>query len=237
MIRGIGLPLALLAAATVCGTIAPADEGLPRATLAVRTETPPVIDGVLDDEVWQNWSAIATVSDFTQFEQAEPAPLKTTAYVTYDDEAVYFALNLEEPHTDRLVADCPQGRPEVFHDDSLQIELQPSGTREGELFVLILNCRGVRATQMIDPQHAHSNRHDDNPAWQAATSVTAGAWTAEVKAPYSVLGVEPPKPGDRWRMNIHRFRRAGLDKTETSSWVCIFGQHWRHDRRGELGFA
>ena len=158
-------------------------------------------------------------------------------FVTYDDEAVYFAFNLEEPNTDQLKADCKQGDQAVFTDDAMQIELQPSGTEDGLLTVLIFNSNAVKATQIIDPKHAHSSRHDNNPAWQVATTTSAGCWNAEVKLPFEVLGVDAAKPGDRWRLNLHRFRCAGLPKQKVYSWVCTFGQFWRHDKRGELRFA
>jgi len=202
-----------------------------------KTNTPPVIDGVLDDEVWENFGVIGTVDKFVLFDRTDPAPVKTTVHVTYDDEALYFAFNLEEPGTDRLVADRRQGDPDVFNDDAMQIELQPSGREDGDLSVLIFNSQAVKTTIMIDPKRAHSSRHDTSPAWEVATSVSKGCWDAEVKVPFEVLEVEPPKSGDRWRLNLHRFRYAELDKGEVYSWVCTFGQFHRHDKRGELRFG
>ena len=202
-----------------------------------KTSTPPVVDGILSDEVWENYGVIGIVDRFVEFECMDPAPVKTTMFVTYDDEAVYFAFSLAEPNADQLKAECKQGDPTVYNDDALQIELQPSGTREGPLTVLIFNSTAVKTTQTIDPKHAHSCRHDTSPGWQVATNISAGVWSAEVKLPFAVLGVDPARAGDRWRLNLHRFRCAGLPEKEIYSWVCTFGQFWRHDKRGELRFA
>ena len=202
-----------------------------------RTTTPPVIDGRLDDEVWENYAVIGMIDRFVAHDRVEPAPVATIAYVTRDDDALYFAFNAQEPDTDRLKGDCVQGETRVFDDDALQIELQPSGEADGPLMALIVSCRAVRTTISIDPKHAHSSRHDLNPAWEAATSVADGCWNAEVRVPFAYLDAAPPDPGDRWRLNLHRFRWAGRSSAEIHSWVCTFGQFWRNDRRGLLKFT
>ena len=71
--------------------------GRPRVT-PTRTETPPVIDGVLDDDVWR---VAAHLTEFTQQSPFEGAPGSedTDVYVAYDSENIYFGFHVhyEDP--------------------------------------------------------------------------------------------------------------------------------------------
>ena len=55
---------------------------------AIRSETPPVIDGHLDDAVWQK---AAKVSDFIQYEpdKGKIPTCPTTIYLLYDENRLY----------------------------------------------------------------------------------------------------------------------------------------------------
>ena len=57
---------------------------------AVRTETAPMIDGNIDDEVW---TKAKPVDDFLQFEPYNlvPASVRTEVRVMYDDDNLYIA--------------------------------------------------------------------------------------------------------------------------------------------------
>lgn len=210
----------------------------PRPIRCNRTATPPVIDGVLGDEVWQDFTAIGVADQFTWFDRTEPAPVKSTLYVTRDDEALYFGLSLEEPHTDELVANCTHidGERTLLTDDSLQIELQPGG-EDGLVTMVLFNSKGARGLITIDPVTADGFRPADPPALEVAASVSQGRWEAEVRLPFSLLNVSPPVAGDSWRFNVHRFRQAGQAERAVYSWACTFGQVLRHDRRGQLRFG
>lgn len=61
-----------------------------RVARAIRAESPPVIDGAVDDPIWRG---APVQSGFTQEdpEHGEPATEETAFQVAYDDEAVYVA--------------------------------------------------------------------------------------------------------------------------------------------------
>ena len=56
-----------------------------------RADTPPVIDGILDDEVWES---AAHLTEFTQQAPIDGAPATeaTDVYIAYDSENLYFAF-------------------------------------------------------------------------------------------------------------------------------------------------
>ena len=199
------------------------------------TETPPMIDGDLADTVWEDFTSIATIDKFVLYDKLEPAPIKSTVYVTYDDRGVYMGFSLDEPHMDKLVATHKQGDDGLFSDDCMQIELQPNGP-DGVATIIYFNSDAVKYQLLIDPKRAHSGTPDTNPSWEAATARAKARWTAELKIPYASLDVSAAVPGDSWKMNIHRFRHTE-GRMEVYSWICVFGNFSRHDRRGDLRFV
>ena len=69
---------------------------------STRTETPPIIDGNLDDEVWGN---AAVLDDFLQFEPYNLiAPtVRTEARMLYDDDYLYVAFNNFDPNPEKIM--------------------------------------------------------------------------------------------------------------------------------------
>jgi hypothetical protein len=67
---------------------------------AVRTDTPPVIDGKLDEPCW---SKANVATDFTDYRLEEPAREQTLVRILYDDENIYIAFECLEPDPDSIV--------------------------------------------------------------------------------------------------------------------------------------
>src|SRR5262245_23812118 len=86
---------AVMLAPALAGAQAPAagqarGGGRPRVT-PTRTDTPPVIDGKLDDPVWKS---AARLGGFVQQRPNEgtPASEKTDVYIAYDKDTLYFGI-------------------------------------------------------------------------------------------------------------------------------------------------
>lgn len=81
----------------------PAQEYEKRVYTTNRTETPPVINGELDDAAWSEgeWAG-----DFWQYEPDEGAPVnqKTEFKLLYDDFNLYIAIRLYDTAPDSIVA-------------------------------------------------------------------------------------------------------------------------------------
>ena len=71
--------------------------GRPRVT-PTRTDNPPELDGILDDEVWQ---AAAHITEFTQQSPLDGAPATevTDVYIAYDSDNIFFGFHVhyEDP--------------------------------------------------------------------------------------------------------------------------------------------
>ena len=95
----------------------------------VRADTPPVIDGRLDDAVW---ARAAVVDDFHQsrpIEGAEPSE-RTEIYLLYDDEALYIGGRFWDSEPGLIAASTLRHRSlRLGDDDRIAIVLSPFNDR------------------------------------------------------------------------------------------------------------
>ena len=119
---------------------------------APRAASPPAIDGSLDDPVWRTASWTEPFVDIRSDEWPEPT-WTTRAKIAWDDDHLYIAAELEEPHLWATLADRDailyrEHDFEVFIDpdgdalDYYELEINALGT-EFDLF--LPSGRGSRA--------------------------------------------------------------------------------------------
>lgn len=75
-----------------------------------RTDVPPLLDGVMEDECWK--TADHSKTAFVQWLTREPNRKQTVIYVCHDDQNLYMAVVCEEPQpkTVRMLSHHPGGR-------------------------------------------------------------------------------------------------------------------------------
>jgi hypothetical protein len=190
------------------GSAASTGESARRATAALRTATAPVIDGSLDDAAWQQ---VQPTGGFVQRapDPGAPATQSTELRVLYDDGAVYIALRMWDDAADAIVARLAR-RDEAVHSDWVHVQI--GSMNDGRTaFVFGVNPRGVQRDVLISDDNMRSASW--NAVWQAATSVDAEGWTAELRIPLSQLRFS--SGSSMWAFNVERViaRRA-----ETSHW-------------------
>lgn len=170
-------------------------------------EKPPVIDGQLDDPVWQAAEPLEEFVRYVTFEDVKPqAP--TRARVAYDDRNLYVAFQCVEPQVAGLKIVGERRDDSVWMGDSVDIFLT-QGTEPIPYVHLILNPKNVQ----WDALHTTADDLDFNPQWQSATSIGDDEWTAEIAIPWAEVGLQPPAPGDKRGANLCRQRIPGEEQT------------------------
>jgi hypothetical protein len=201
----VSIWLAAAAASTVLGGAA-----TPRAR-AERTPSPPVLDGRLDDPVWQRarWQG-----GFTQKfpDEAAPPSEVTSFRVLYDDEAFYVAVECEQLHTP--VRAVLTRRDRQVEADRVSVHI---GSRQGEAsaFQFGVNAAGVLSDALQFDDNRTAPEWDEN--WEAATSQHARGWSAELRIPLRVLRFEGAVTQD-WAFNV---RRVISLRQEIDEWAFI----------------
>ena len=94
----------------------------PPTYVCYKAPAPIKIDGKLSPG---EWDAIPWTSDFVDIEgDKRPAPhFQTRAKMTYDDNGMYFAVLMEEPH---VWATITEHDAVIFHDNDFEIFLNPT---------------------------------------------------------------------------------------------------------------
>ena len=187
---------------------------------AVAFETAPVIDGVLDDEVW---ATASTVEGFVQFqpEFGVPSPYRTVVLMGYTSEALYVAFRSLDPDPDKIAAAITSRDGNLKDDDSVTLMLDTNLDRR-TAYYFATNLLGVQA----DGKIADNGRVDDDrwdATWACASVRTDEGWTAEFEIPFRMLRFSS---GDdvSWGVN---FRRRVPRRLETSLWAGPGEDIWR----------
>ena len=181
------------------------------------------LDGVANEGPWQS------ASWHTHFLKAggmkgeadalKPADVQTRFKVLLDEQAVYVAVECDEPSIEKIKAKTPWRDGAVWSDDCVEIFFDPSG--EGRYYhQVMVNSRGtIYDSYSADYGLVHSRLW--NGAFRAAGHVDREGkkWSVEVEIPYGavVLGGDA---GSTWLWNVARERHAG-GSLELTSWSPV----------------
>jgi Domain of unknown function (DUF5916)/Carbohydrate family 9 binding domain-like len=172
----------------------------------------PVINGILDDDVWQSgtWS-----DDFTQNEpyNGRKASQKTEFKILFNEDNLYVAIKAYDTNPDSIVNRLSR-RDEVDGDLVGIIIDSFHDLRTGFLFGV--SSAGVKFDQMFSNDGQNEDSSWD-PNWWVSTSINSEGWIAEMKIPFSQVRFEK-NSGDVWGMNIARILYR---ENETSFWQHI----------------
>ena len=191
------LPTLALLAAALAGAA-------PLTVTALKTAAAPVIDGKLDDAIWQQgqW-----YDHFTLLGEGDrPAAAQTRFKVAFDRQNLYFGVELLEPQMDKLVARETRRDGKVHSDDVIEIMVVPNSARL-EYYHFCVNALGTQYdAQVRQGGNVRTAEWDAN--WQAKVARGPQAWTVEVAIPFVELGLTGASKGD-WALNVARERQAG----------------------------
>ena len=177
---------------------------------AVRVETPPVIDGRLDDAVWQQANVITDFHQIRPGNQTEPSE-RTEVYIVYDDDAMYIAARMYDSEPDQIAAPVIRHGQGMGSDDRLVVILDPFNTRRTG-YRCETNLNAARHEALYTS--VNSFQIEWNTIWDTATSVDGNSWIAELEIPFKSMSFDPNL--DTWGFNFGRgIRRRG----EEMAWV------------------
>lgn len=177
----------------------------------VRTDTPPVIDGRLDDPVWERATVVDDFHQSQPIEGAEPTE-RTAIYLLYDDHALYIGGRFWDSEPDLIAAGTLRHRSlRLGDDDRIAIVLSPFNDRRSG-YKFETNANGVKHEAIY--QNVSQNLPVWNTIWDVASTTDADGWATEIAIPLKSISFDPES--DTWGIN---FSRAVRRKGEEISWV------------------
>lgn len=177
---------------------------------AVKVDSAPVMDGILNDPQWQEANKVTDFHQIRPGNGAEPSE-PTELYVVYTEDALYVAARMYDKEPEQISAPTIRHGQGLPFDDRLVVILDPFNQgRAGYRFET--NINGVRHDALY--QSTTSFRLDWNTIWETATSVDGNSWIAELEIPFKSLPFDPKT--DTWGFNFGRGIRR---KNEEMAWV------------------
>ncbi len=193
---------------------------------ALKTDTTPNIDGILDEALWQ---AVSPATNFIQKQPDEghPATENTEVRVLYDRHYLYIGLMCYDKEPSKIIANEKRRDSEsILENDHVMILLDTyHDRRNGYIFAtnplaarLDYQIRREGIQEDARPFMANPNINRDwNCVWDVKSAILPNGWSAEITIPlYSLRYKEHPREG--WGFNIFRNIRR---KNEESTWAPL----------------
>jgi hypothetical protein len=164
----------------------------------VRTDLVPVIDGVLDDEIWKVAAVISDMHQFQPVDHGEPTE-QSIFYLAYTERFLYIGARLYDTDPSGISArQMMQGQGMPF-DDAFEIILDTfNNGRTGYYFQV--NPNGIRAEGVYE--NPNNLNRDWTGIWQVESRVDEQGWTAEMAIPFTTLNFDPNT--EEWGFTIAR---------------------------------
>ena len=174
--------------------------GQEKSVRIVRTDTPPIIDGVLDEEAWSRAAKIEDFHEIQPTEYAQPSE-RTVVYLMYDDNALYIGAKLYDRSPSEITARILRQGERVFGDDWFSVILDPfHDQRSGYRFQT--NPNGLRQEALY--QNVSDEQWDWQGIWSTAGMIDGDGWTTDIAIPFKTLSFDPSN--DTWAFNPRRYK-------------------------------
>ena len=201
--------------------------GRPRIT-PTRTDTPPKIDGFLDDEVWRT---AAHITEFTQQSPLDGAPAteETDVYIAYDAEYIYFGFHAHYEDPSIMRANLGE-RDRAFSDDLMTVyfdtfldqqrgydfDVNGYGVQgDGIISAARRTGRGRGGAAMAIPPADRSW----NVLFETGGQIVEDGYTAEMAIPFKSLRYPTPAEGEPHRWGFQIVREVKGKDQENQVWA------------------
>jgi len=183
--------------------------------IVTHTNTPPAIDGDINDKAW---AQAAWTDEFQDIEgNLKPHPyLKTRVKMLWDDSCLYIAAQIQEPQVWAYVKHHDEI---VFHDNDFEVFVNPKNTTH-QYFEIEVNALNTIFDLFMNKPYRDNGDAMIN--WNAEglrsavkvqgtlnnPSDTDKGWTVEMAIPFRAISignyVQVPDEGTLWRINFSR---------------------------------
>ena len=154
----------------------------------LKTDNPPVLDGILNDKIWTD---APTVTGFKSFipDFGKDLDFKTVVYMAYDEENLYFAYRCFDDEPEKIKASI-NSRDNIQSDDWVCINLDSFNDQQS-LYALYINPHGIQMDSRF------SGGLEDNSVdfvWYSAGVIDEKGYSVEVQIPLKSIRFSNTEP-------------------------------------------
>ncbi len=175
-----------------------------------RFETAPVIDGQLNDAIWQNAAAFGDFIQTQPGDNVKPAH-PTEVLIGYDSKNLYIAFHIWQ--TRSAVRATVARRDNIFEDDYVGVYLDTFNDKR-QAYTVFFNPLGVQADGTFT--EGRGEDYSVDLVMESKGVLTEDGFTVEVAIPFKSLRYEAGKD-KQWGLMI--FRRVKYNNNELNSWM------------------
>ena len=187
------------------------------------------IDGKLDEAAWRDAAAIEILREWFPGDNV-PAPVATTALVTYDDSNLYVGFRASDPRPGEIRAHL-MDRDQIntlVQDDYVIVQIDTFDDQRRN-YQFRVNPLGVQA----DALSSEVDRSEDwswDMIWSSKGTITADGYEVEIALPFNQLRFPDVEGPRTWGFDVgrsyprssrHRMNASGRD-WDNACWVCQF---------------
>lgn len=173
------------------------DRGQSPRAKAVFVDRPPVIDGVIDEAVWDEAEVITDLTK-VQPQFCEPPTFRSEIRILTDGETLFLSMRAYDDEPERIVRNRMARSEVFFYDDNFTVLLDTFHDRQNGYFFQV-NPNGGRRDGVFTRDNFEENWDG---IWYADATIDAEGWSAEMAIPFKTL---PFKPGqDDWGLQLFR---------------------------------
>ena len=150
-----------------------------------KTDTPPVIDAVLDDAVWENAPMVTGFKSFVP-DYGKDMGFKTEVFLAYDMDNMYFAfIAYDEPG---MIKTSVAARDRIRDNDWVAINLDPFGDHQ-TISAFYVNPSGIQMDTRLTGGGFGGGGADlgIDMVWYSAGRITEYGYIVEVRIPYKSI--------------------------------------------------
>ena len=186
----------------------------------VFTDSPPVIDGRLDDDVWQGQEPVSGFRTYNPDYGVEMVA-DTHVFMAYDAGHLYFAFKAFDSEPDELRATVT-ARDNIFREDWVAVNLDTFGDQQS-LYAFYSNPLGIQG----DGRYASGNEDRNvDMVWYSDGRIDEDGYTVEMSIPVRSIrfaGTDPVRMGVIFERAIRRVSQSGtsppLDPARAGQWL------------------
>ncbi|MDO9464508.1 MAG: carbohydrate binding family 9 domain-containing protein [bacterium] len=174
---------------------------------AIRTSSPPTIDGKLTDSCWQR---AIPITNFKINNTNNPAKYQSIGYILYDDNNVYVGMKCLDPNINNIRTSLKEHDESVFGDDCIEIMLDTKLDMT-DYYHFAVNASGSK----FDRSCAQGGWLGDsswNGTWKAKSHIGKDYWSCEVAIPFYTLGITS-KVSSTWGINLCREKKNPFENS------------------------
>tara|TARA_A100001037_G_scaffold285234_1_gene292375 strand:+ start:253 stop:2487 length:2235 start_codon:yes stop_codon:yes gene_type:complete len=187
---------------------------------AVRVTTPPQIDGILDDPIWQQGPFAGPLFRYDR-DFGTPMTESTRFKIVYDEDYLYLGIWANDSDPSAIKARVMERDSDsIFSDDYIYMALD-TFHRQRNGYVFAVNPNGTRYDSLLT-NNIYRNKNWDG-AWIARTAITDQGWTAEVAIPAKSISFDPNQ--SVWGFNMSR---TIARKNERGRWTGALPHLWTY---------